>query len=132
MAVSRNMLTCRHDGVETLNIFSQWLELDICRWLRFGGCSEIGTRDHNLGGIERVEKAKRIGHVVSIRFLTVRQFSLHHNVVCPRMVTCVCVPTLSDHAALAARPGQGQGKLPVHQTTHVYRVVPPDKVPQHT
>ena len=91
MTVSRNMLTCRHDGVETLNIFSQWLELDICRWLRCGGCSEIGTRDHNLSGIERVKKAKRICHVVSIRFLTVRRFSLHHNFVCRKMITCVCV-----------------------------------------
>ena len=94
MTVSRNMLTCRHDGVETLNIFSQWLELDICRWLRCGDCSEIGTRDHNLSGIECVKKAKRIGHVVSIRFLTVRRFSLHHNFVCRKMITCVCAQLL--------------------------------------
>ena len=70
MTVFRNMFTCRHDGVETLNFFPRWLELDIYRWLRCSGCSEVCTRDHNLGGIDRVEKAKRISHVVIIRVLT--------------------------------------------------------------
>ena len=64
----RNMFTCRHDGVETLNFFLRWLELDTCGWLRCSECSEICTRDHNLGGIDRVKKAKGITHVVIVRF----------------------------------------------------------------
>ena len=91
MAVFRNMFTCRHDGVETLNFFLRWLELDMCRWLRCSGCSEICTRDHNLGGIDRVKKAKWISHVVIIGFLTVSRYSFRDNFALQKKITCVCV-----------------------------------------
>ena len=79
----RNMFACRHDGVETLNFFLRCLKLDICRWLRCSGCGEICTRDHNLSGIDRVKKAKRISHVEILRFLTVSRYSF-----CKGNVSC--------------------------------------------
>ena len=92
MTVFWNMFTCWHDGVETLNFFPRWLEQDICRWLRCSGYGEICTRDHNLGGIDRVKKAKRISHMVII--LTVRWYSFRDDVALHKRITCWCVQLL--------------------------------------
>ena len=90
MTIFRNVLTCGHDGIETLNVLFEWLALDVCQWLRCGGCSKIGTRDHNLSSIDHVKKAKRIVHAGSNRLLTIRWLGLHHNFVFRKMITCVC------------------------------------------
>ena len=125
MTIFLNMLARRHDGVEALKVFFEWLELNLRRWLRCDGCSGIGTKDHNLGSIDRVEKAKKIGYVVTGGLFTVRQLGSH--CVCKRdtygedilryLLASVCARLLRTMPVRVARPGQGPGRPRAHRTT---------------